>query len=285
MPSRAVSIIDELYGEDLKSFKRPSLLRFFPRRRKRKKPNFHVKTEDKNLIALYRERNRTLTRARLLVFSGVLTGVFIIGISIYYFNILTRLEQDVFKEQAFVESLLQRRRNLSVNLAKSVQDYAVHERGIFKHVSHMRASSQGKGKVGVENDTAGAPIVGGVDNAGVQAGAFEKPEGILGEIVSMLDDPKGAGISLGDKLSGLMAVAENYPDLKLSENFQKFMEVIIETEKDLSDERIKYSNIVNTYTTYLRTFPGRFFALLYGFEELPYYKADREAEGFRPIDY
>ena len=84
---------------------------------------------------------------------------------------------------------------------------------------------------------------------------------------------------------GLVAVAESYPDLKLSENFRQFMDALVETEKELSEARMQYSNVVNTYTTLLRTFPGNLFAVIYGFEPLPYFEAAAEAKAFRPVEY
>jgi LemA protein len=86
-------------------------------------------------------------------------------------------------------------------------------------------------------------------------------------------------------LSKLMALAEQYPDLKLSSNFQSLMAALIEVEKDLATERIKLNDMVNTYTTNVAKFPCNMFAVLYGFPRSPYFEATEEAKAFKLITY
>jgi LemA protein len=108
-------------------------------------------------------------------------------------------------------------------------------------------------------------------------------DGWLEHLLPLLD---GSGnVSVKARLAGLLAVAERYPDLKLSDNFRQFMQALVETEKDLSEERMSYSEMVNRYSTQMKTFPGNMFARIYGFDQLPYYQADGEARWFRPVEY
>jgi LemA protein len=86
-------------------------------------------------------------------------------------------------------------------------------------------------------------------------------------------------------LDRLLAVAEQYPDLKLSSNFQSLMTALIDVEKDLAVERIRYNDAANFYTTILYKFPTNFYAWVFGFEDLPYFEATHEAKRFKPIDY
>ena len=63
------------------------------------------------------------------------------------------------------------------------------------------------------------------------------------------------------------------------------MAALVEVEKDLATERIRYNDVANTYSTVLAKFPINFHAKLFGFEEQPYYEATEEAKSFKPIDY
>lgn len=285
MPSRAVSIIEELYGHELKAPKRKGLGKLLSLVRKPPRGVLQVRPVKNSIDALYRERDKTLLKARLLlIVAGVIVSL-LLAVSVYYYNILTRSEQDVYKEMAKIDTLLQRRRNLSVNLARSVRDYAVHEQQIFNHVSRTRASSHNNSEPTPDGNTAKASAAAGVAEAIPTDGAGAASDSIVDDIFSMLEGTPVGEAGFTDKLSGLMAVAENYPDLKLSDNFRKFMDALIETEKDLSEKRMIYSDIVNNYSTSLKTLPGRFFAVLYGFEDLPYFQADSESKSFRPIEY
>jgi LemA protein len=262
MSSRAVSIIKRLYGRELRPKKRRGLLRrLFGRKRAR------ARDKREQMLELYRVRGKLLTRGRIVLLSCLGFLLLIFAISIYYYNKLTRYEQDVFKEKAKIDSLLQRRRNISINLARTVRDYAVHEQGIFEHVSDVRAASQGaNGNKPTE-----------------ESATSSQDDGWLEELLPLLN---GSGdIPVEARIKGLMAIAERYPDLKLSDNFRHFMQALVDTEKELSDGRMHYSDVVNRYTTQMKTFPGNMFARVYGFDILPYYEADGEAKQFRPVEY
>ena len=244
-----------------------------------------------------------ITRGRILVAAFVLMIIAAFTISIIYYNKLTRSEQDVLKEQAKIHTLLQRRHNISTNLARTVRDYAVHEQEIFNHVSNMRRSNLKQEQKENINPVAAQPAAPGEPNAapagtstelapnaanaggGPAAVENEKEDvGIIDNILSMLES-NDIKLPVNKELAGLLAVAENYPDLKLSENFQSFMLALVETEKAISDQRMTYSDVVNNYTTTLRTFPGRIFALIYGFDSFNYFEADEAAKKFKPVDY
>jgi LemA protein len=285
MSSRALSIIERLYGRELRVKEQRGFLRRFADRFRSKKP----RKLDPRIIEIVRAQKRLLTARRLTVISAVLLIGFHIALSVYYYNLLTRMEQDVLKEQAKISSLLQRRRNISINLARTVRDYAVHEAEIFRHLADVRAASQG-----VDNEPLEPMQPATADGAGEHPQALEAeppaesgqlPDNVLDELNSLIEGGGIGDMTMDGKLARLLAVAERYPDLKLSENFRNFMDALIETEKDLCDERMLYSETVNTYTTKLRTFPGNVFAKTYGFASIPYYEADREAQRFRPVDY
>ena len=197
--------------------------------------------------------------------------------SVYFYNVLVTNEQDVLKEGSKIDSLLQRRRNISLNLARTVRDYAIHEKGVFGHVSDVRSSSNPSSKRKDDKAAAAKP-------AGDASGA-SRSQGVIGEIIALLEGSAAGSLIADDRLAGLLAVAERYPDLKLSENFRHFMEALVETEKDLCDARMHYAEVVNRYTTQMKTFPCKMFGHIYGFEPLPYYVADIEAKSFKVVEY
>jgi LemA protein len=262
MSSRAVRIIKTLYGRELK----PSWTKRLFTRRKATKAL--VCRQEQNTLNLYRQKKRFLTVKRILIGGAAFIVLFHIILSIFYYNRLTRKEQDVYKEMAKIDTLLQRRRNISINLARAVSDYAQHEQSLFRHVSEMRAFLEGLNpnqNNGEEETTASSSFV--------------------DKILADIGKSSANSLGLDSRLASLVAVAERYPDLKLSENFRQFMATLTETEKDISDMRMHYSEIVNSYTTQIKTFPGNVFAQVYGFKEIPYYQADKKALMFQPIEY
>ncbi|NVM23461.1 MAG: LemA family protein [Desulfobacterales bacterium] len=185
------------------------------------------------------------------------------GGSVYYYNLLVSTEQDVLASRGKVQALLQRRNDISINLSKAVLDYSRHERGVFTAVVALRSVLAEHGVKG------------------------EKLE----EIMKNLERPRKAA---GGKVAGtdplaaldrLLAVAEQYPDLKLSSNFLNLMTALVEVEKDLATERLKYNDAANVYTTNIAKFPINFYAWAFGFELQPYFEATEEAKSLKPIDY
>jgi LemA protein len=197
----------------------------------------------------------------------------VIGGSIYYYNLLVITEQDVLAEKGKVQALLQRRNDISINLSKATFDYSRHERGVFTAVVSLRAILSDKEAGRQQLDE----IIHGLD----------VPEKMSSEAIKR-------GVGGGDSLSALsalsaldrlIAVAEQYPDLKLSANFLNLMTALVDVEKDLATERIKYNDFANVYTTNLAKFPVNFYAWIFGFESEPYFEATDEAKSLKPIKY
>lgn len=193
--------------------------------------------------------------------------VVLVGGSVYYFNLLVSTEQDVLAARGKVNALQQRRNDISINLSKATLDYSRHERSVFTVVVALRALFAEKG----------------VDNA---------------KIEELFKELKQSGAidtaNLPEKLSGtenlsasnrLLAVAEQYPDLKLSSNFNNLMTALVEVEKDLAAERIKFNDAVNIYTTNIIKFPINAYAWIFGFKAQSYFEASADAQKFKPIDY
>ena len=148
-------------------------------------------------------------------------------------NNVPKLDEALNAAWAQVDNQYKRRADLIPNLVATVKGYASHEKEVFTQVTEARA------KVGQITLT---------------------PE--------MLNDPKAlemfqnAQDSLSSALSRLLAVAENYPDLKASQNFINLQAQLEGTENRITVARKDYIKAVKDYNVELRTIPGKWVAAL-----------------------
>jgi LemA protein len=167
----------------------------------------------------------------------VIVVVVVLGIFLAaMFNALVRLNQQSDEAWSDITVQLKRRYDLIPNLVNTVKGYASHEKTVFEDVTKARANAlNAQGVV----DTAKA------DNQ------FE-----------------GA-------LKSLFAVAEAYPDLKASENFQQLQAEITDTEDKIQASRRFYNGVVRDFNTKRKTFPTNIFASLLGFrQDKEFYEVD-----------
>jgi len=184
-------------------------------------------------------------------------GVWIIGIIIILvllvggmYNRLVGLDQEVIQSWAQVENQLQRRNDLIPNLVNVVKGYAAHEKSIFIQVSEARAKLAGTIKIGSQAD----------------------------KIV--------AARELDGALSRLLAIAENYPDLKASENFIRLQDELAGTENRIAVERMRYNRAVQSYNTSARRVPTAFFVKWFGFDlAKPYFEAAPGAKAVPKVEF
>nr|AFX88982.1 magnetosome protein [delta proteobacterium ML-1] len=202
-----------------------------------------------------------LMRFKLLAASAVLIMAVA---SIYYFNQLVNASHAVHRSEAQVDVLMQRRSDLTVNLAVAVLDYSMYERQVFAEVVRLRAMFGQDDVRGIRLD---------------ELLSLNRRPGQPGPLPLALGGPSASA-----SLAGLLAVAEQYPDLKLSLTFQSLMAAIVEVEKDLAAERLKYNEDVMAYMEFVRRFPSRIFAMIFGFTDQGYFIADEHAQRFVPID-
>lgn len=138
-----------------------------------------------------------------------------------------------------VETVLQRRFDLIPNLVETVKGYAKHESGVFEEVAKLRSQ--------------------------------------WGEAKSQ-DDRARAGGLLEGALGRLIAVAENYPELKANQNFISLQDELANTENKISVERQRYNETVRVYNVGIRKFPGMIWANAFGFEARNPFEAEKGAE-------
>lgn len=186
-----------------------------------------------------------------LAIGGVLIiGVILLvmwGISVY--NNLVAAEQNVLKQWSQVENQYQRRADLIPNLVNTVKGYANFEKEVLTQVTEARTRV---GQFNVTPEVLNDPQ------------AFEKFQSVQGDLSSAL--------------SRLLAVVENYPELKANENFLQLQAQLEGTENRIAVERKRFNEAVQEYNTMIKRFPASMLAGMFGFREKQYFKAVQGAE-------
>jgi LemA protein len=176
--------------------------------------------------------------------------ILVILITVGSYNRLVGLDQDVIQSWAQVENQLQRRSDLIPNLVQAVKGYAVHEKIIFIQVSQARVKLAGAIKLGSQAD----------------------------KII--------AAKEMDSALSRLLAIAENYPNLRASENFVRLQDELAGTENRIAVERMRYNRSVQTYNTMVKRIPMVLFVKSFGFDMAkPYFEAAPSAKGVPQIKF
>ena len=152
------------------------------------------------------------------------------------YNKLVKREEVVKSDWAQVENQYQRRIDLIPNLVETVKGYATHEQETFLEVTIARAKAT---------------------QLNIDAG------NLTAENLQQFNEVQG---ELSQSLSRLMAVIENYPDLKANENFIMLQGQLEGTENRISVERKRFNESVNRYNTYRRRFPKNIAAAILRFK-------------------
>ena len=191
---------------------------------------------------------------------GLKTGLIILGIivliifSLYgcvssSYNSMVTADENVKAAWSQVENVYQRRFDLIPNLVNTVKGYANHEEKVFTEIAEMR--SRAGGVINVSDEVLNDPE------------SFEKFQKVQSD--------------LGGALQRLLAVAENYPELKANENFRDLQSQLEGTENRIAVERKRFNEAVQAYNMLVRRFPQAFLANMFGFREKAYFKADEQA--------
>lgn len=199
---------------------------------------------------------------RKIVFVGILLATWMIA-HVYWYNKLTDLEYNIQMAWAQVEAEQERRYHIQQDVTRLVVAYAQHERDLMLDLTVLRAdaTASGDGRAHGPSPTR-AP----------------KPDAATGLDKLSSDD-------LGNIFPQIMLVAEQYPNLRLTENFQQFSTAIIETETRITEHIEAYNQEVNTYTTVIKQFPGNIFGTVWGFDYYYFYAPERDDLVFRPVEY
>jgi len=168
-----------------------------------------------------------------------ITGLVVLvvaGLAIMIYNRLVALRLTRGNAFADIDVQLRQRYDLIPSLVETVKGYATHEKGILESVTASRAQ------------------VGQSQGAG--------PERMQAEAL------------LGGALGKLLAVAENYPDLKADTNFRQLMSELSDIENKIAAARRFFNNATNEYNAAIQQFPAVLFAGALGFHTEPFFEND-----------
>ncbi len=90
---------------------------------------------------------------------------------------------------------------------------------------------------------------------------------------------------LSSALSRLMAISENYPNLKANQNFLDLQAQLEGTENRIAVERRKFNDVARNYNSYIRQFPRNILAGMFGFTPKPYFEANAGAENAPKVEF
>jgi LemA protein len=159
------------------------------------------------------------------------------------FNGLVRRKNIVAEAWSGIEAQLKRRADLIPNLVETVKGYAAHERGTFEQLAQLRSAGQ------------------------AQTGVTERAQ---------------TETAIGAAIGRILAVAEAYPDLKASANFQALQNQLADTEDQIQLARRYYNGAVRDYNVMIEQFPSNLVANLGTFKPAPFFEIDNASNRVAP---
>jgi LemA protein len=186
---------------------------------------------------------------KVLIVLGIFAALSVILIvsATGQYNGLVNRAQAVDAQWAQVQNVYQRRADLIPNLVATVSGAANFEKSTLTEVTNARAS-------------VGRVQISGTPNA-AQMVEFDQAQG-----------------ALSSALSRLLVVAENYPNLRATANFQELQAQLEGTENRISVERGRFNELARDYNSAIKRFPAVLFAGIFGFSEKPYFTAKPGAD-------
>src|SRR5437868_15482176 len=162
------------------------------------------------------------------------------------YNRFVSQEEAIKAQWAQVENQLQRRNDLIPNLVETTKAFATHEEAVYKDIADARSRLL----------------------------AAKSPD----ETIAAANQQTSA-------LGRLLAVVENYPQLKSNEQFNRLMDELAGTENRLAVERMRYNEVVQAYNTWRGQFPPNLTAKMFGFKEYPFFQAPAEAKAVPKVSF
>ncbi len=180
---------------------------------------------------------------------GIIAAVVIIGAwAASAYNSMVGEQEKATTALANVQSAYQRRADLIPNLVEVVKGYAAHEKGTFEAVVNARAKAT---QITLD------------------------PTNLTPEKLKEYQQAQG---ELGSALGRLIAVQENYPDLKANENFKDLQVQLEGTENRINEARNTFNKVVQEYNVVIRSFPKNLLAGIFGFNKMDKFEADADAQ-------
>ena len=162
------------------------------------------------------------------------------------YNTFVGQEESIKAQWAQVQNQLQRRNDLIPNLVETVKGYAQHEAAVYKDIADARSRLL----------------------------AARTPE----ETIQAANQQSSA-------LGRLLAVVENYPQLRANEQFNRLSDELAGTENRIATERMRYNERIQEYNTSRRSFPANVTARLFGFKEYPFFEAPAAAQQVPTVNF
>ena len=171
------------------------------------------------------------------------------------YNNMVTMDEAVKSAWSNVETQYQRRADLIPNLVSTVKGYASHEQNTLQAVVDARSKAT---SVSVSLDE------------------------LTPENIAQFQQAQSAVTSA---LGRLIAVAENYPDLKANQNFLELQAQLEGTENRITVARKAFNDATQQYNVQVRRFPANLIAMLFGFNEKTYYEADESAATAPKVEF
>lgn len=187
--------------------------------------------------------------------SAIVALVVCVSLSSCNYNSLVDKQQQVESSWAEVENQYQRRADLIPNLVATVKGYAQHESKTLEEVTQARAKATSVT----------------IDASNLNEETLAQFQQAQGELTSAL--------------SRLLAVTENYPDLKANENFRDLQAQLEGTENRVATARTRFTQVVADYNASIKKFPTVIYASWFGFDAKPQFKAEAGAEKAPEVNF
>ena len=187
---------------------------------------------------------------------GLIAAVAIIAMwAMGGYNSMVKEQEKATTALANVQSAYQRRADLIPNLVETVKGYASHEKGTLEGVVAARAKAT---QITLD------------------------PENLTPEKLKEFQQAQG---ELGSALGKLIAIKENYPDLKANENFRDLQNQLEGTDNRINEARNKFNEVVQKYNITIRTFPNSLLAGIFGFNTMDKFEAEAGAENAPKVKF
>jgi len=200
----------------------------------------------------------------------LLLGIPLVLLSLIYNGLVNR-EESVFKNWAQVESQFQRRSDLVPALVESVAAYMKHERDTLGEVTAARSQ----------------PLERAVDDLARSQAALAQllgdPENLLNDQARM-DQLAQLQSTLGNRLTGFVALAESYPELRASDQFLELQAQLEGTENRINVARLQFNESVADFNAAIRRLPGTLVAGIGNFQRKAYFKSEEGADQAPQLD-
>ena len=176
----------------------------------------------------------------------VIIVIILIAIPVFGYNSLISRQTNVEEQASNIDTQLQRRMDLIPNLVSTVKGYTTHESDVFNAVTSARANLMSAGTMAEKSD---------------------------------------ANEQLTSSLNRLLAIAENYPDLKSNTVYTSLMDELAGTENRISYARTNYNTSVTNYNKTIRRFPWNILAKIFGFTNADFFEAANGAETVPEVNF